>query len=82
MARSNVEVRLTSIEADLASLKQQVRVIAEAKKDWLDEIWGSFANDPLYDEAMELGRKYRESLRPKEKQKQPVKMSRKRATKS
>lgn len=79
MARSNVDVRLTTIEADLANLKQQVQAISETKKDWLDVIWGTFANDPLYDEAMELGRKYRESLRPKERS---VKTNRKRATSS
>jgi hypothetical protein len=31
---------------------------------WWEEILGSFANDPVYDEAMQLGRQYRESLRP------------------
>ncbi len=82
MARSNVEVRLTTIETDLANLKQQVQSISETKKDWLDAIWGSFANDPLYDEAMELGRKYRESLRPKEKREHPAKTNRKRTTNS
>lgn len=82
MARSNVEVRLTNIEEDLANLKQQVSVISGTKKDWLDEIWGSFANDPLYIEAMALGRRYRESLRPDEKQDRLVKASRKRVTKA
>ncbi len=67
MSRPNVEVRLTAIETELASLKKQVQLNKETKPDWLDSVWGSFANDPMYDEAMELGRKYRESLRPKEK---------------
>ena len=31
----------------------------------LDEIYGAFENDPIYEEAMRLGREYRESLRPK-----------------
>jgi hypothetical protein len=30
----------------------------------LKAILESFANDPAYDEAMQLGRQYRESLRP------------------
>lgn len=67
MPRPNVEVRLTAIETELASLKKQVQISKETKSDWLDSVWGSFENDPMYDEAMELGRKYRESLRPKEK---------------
>jgi hypothetical protein len=46
-------------------LKGQVETNSRTKKDWLDEVYGSFANDPDYDRAMELGRKYRESLRPK-----------------
>ena len=30
-----------------------------------DIVWGAFAGDPIYLEAMKLGREYRESLRPK-----------------
>lgn len=34
-----------------------------------DIVWGTFAGDPIYLEAMKLGREYRESLRPKAKAK-------------
>jgi hypothetical protein len=37
--------------------------------DWLDDIYGAFANDPDFEEAMRLGREYRESLRPKARRK-------------
>jgi hypothetical protein len=38
--------------------------MARSKKK-LDEIYGAFARDPHFEEAMRLGREYRESLRPK-----------------
>jgi hypothetical protein len=31
---------------------------------WWERIYGTFANSPEYEEAMRLGRAYRESLRP------------------
>ncbi|HWQ33973.1 MAG TPA: hypothetical protein VNQ79_14075 [Blastocatellia bacterium] len=66
MSRSAlIEARLSALEAEVARMKQQVETVGESGKDWLDEVYGSFANDPDYDKAMELGRKYRESLRPK-----------------
>ena len=34
-----------------------------------DIVWGAFAGDPMFLEAMKLGREYRESLRPKAKPK-------------
>ena len=40
---------------------------------WWRQIAGRFANDPVYDEAMRLGRQYRESLRPKSKRRKNVK---------
>lgn len=64
-----LESRLATLEAEVAQLKQQQASAVEKNglpgDDWIDKIYGSFANDPDYDKAMELGRKYRESLRPK-----------------
>jgi hypothetical protein len=37
----------------------------EDNRPWAEKIFGTFANDPVYDEAMRLGRKYRESTKPK-----------------
>lgn len=61
MAAREIELRMTRLEAEMAQLKKQF----EHKGDWLDEIFGVFDNDPIYEEAMRLGREYRESLRPK-----------------
>jgi hypothetical protein len=62
MSNTEIEVRLIALETEVAQLKAQQQKSAEAP--WWEEILGSFANDPAYDEAMQLGRQYRESLRP------------------
>jgi hypothetical protein len=62
MSNTELEARLIALETDVAQLKAQQQTSAE--KPWWEEILGSFANDPAYDEAMQLGRQYRESLRP------------------
>jgi hypothetical protein len=68
MSAQTLEQRLAALEAEVAELKKQIRP-PEPAKHWVDKIYGTFANDPLYEEAMRLGRKYRESLRPKSKSK-------------
>src|SRR5215813_2974224 len=75
MAAAEIELRVAALEAEVALLKQQLVETAETKKHWVDEVYGAFANDPDFLEAMRLGRKYRESLRPK-----PAKRASKRAT--
>src|SRR2546430_5474624 len=47
-----------SLEAEMALLKSRLEI---PKKPWWEEIAGTFENDPIYAEAMRLGRKYRES---------------------
>ena len=39
-------------------------VVEQAGTPWWEQISGTFANDPICDEAMRLGRKWRESQRP------------------
>lgn len=67
---AKLETRVTTLERELASLKEQV---ASQKLPWWKANPGQFANDPIYDEAMKLGRAYRESLRPAAKRKQTTK---------
>lgn len=64
-AIKKLEQRLSLVEAELACLKKKIDPEVLSGHIWLDRIYGSFANDPEYDEAMRLGRKYRESTKPK-----------------
>jgi hypothetical protein len=64
MSAEKLEKRVEVLEAELARVKAQIGI---EKKPWWEEIAGTFANDPIYLEAMRLGRKYRESTRPKAK---------------
>jgi hypothetical protein len=65
MAVPKLELRLAALEAEVAQLKQRMDEPAEAKQHWVDKVFGVFADDPDFLEAMRLGRKYRESQRPK-----------------
>ncbi len=64
MATINLQDRVAALEAEVARLKKKMD---KDSRPWTEKITGAFANDPAFDEAMRLGRKYRESLRPKPK---------------
>jgi hypothetical protein len=59
----HLEERMAILEAEVARLRQQVELKTINTPPWWEKIAGSFANDPVYDEAMKLGQEYRESLR-------------------
>jgi hypothetical protein len=61
--RSDLEQRVSDLEAEVSKLKSKFDAI-ETSQPWWKQIVGTFENDPIYDEAMKLGRHYRESLRP------------------
>jgi hypothetical protein len=66
MSNAQIEQRLKAIETELAELKAELKRKNKpsSKKGWR-AIVGSFAGDPQHAEAMRLGRRYRESQRPK-----------------
>jgi hypothetical protein len=65
MAAGSVEQRLSSIEKELAEIKEALgKTPSDSAIPWWDHIYGSFADNKEYDEAMRLGREYRDSLRP------------------
>jgi hypothetical protein len=60
-----IEERLSVLEKELAQIKEQ---LATDKRQPLshpwDHVFGSLADSKGFDEAVRLGREYRESLRP------------------
>ena len=67
MAGTSVEERLSIVEQELAQVKQQLATDKlQTKIPWWEKIAGTFANSEGYEDAMRLGREYRESLRPKD----------------
>jgi len=58
---------VAALETDVAHLKTKVAQ-EESRGDlpWWEQIFGAFEDDPLFEEAMALGRAYRESLRPRD----------------
>jgi hypothetical protein len=73
-SRSNLEQRVSNLEAEVSKLKHKIDEFI-TDKPWWQQITGTFEDDPMYDEAMKRGRQYRESLRPKvstRSKKQPV----------
>ena len=62
----SLEERVTALETEMERLRRD-RSAAPTSPDempWWERIIGTFANDPMYDEAMRLGREYRDSQRP------------------
>jgi hypothetical protein len=57
-----LEERLTLLEAEVDRLKRKID-LTPAASPWWEKIAGTFAENSAYDEAMKLGREYRESDR-------------------
>ncbi|MGI8936150.1 MAG: hypothetical protein ACR2FS_18960 [Phormidesmis sp.] len=60
-----LEARVALLEAEVALLKSSLEggsLPGIDSQPWWEEIAGTFADDPMYDEAMQLGKKYRDSL--------------------
>lgn len=58
-----LEDRLSQVERELAELKSQVHRLGIAK-NWIDQVRGSFRDDPEFNEVLRLGRELREADRP------------------
>jgi len=65
MAASEIELRVAALEAKVEELQRSLKVVAPDTRPWWEHVVGAFADDPAFEEAMRLGREYRESLRPK-----------------
>jgi hypothetical protein len=65
MADESLEKRVAALEQEVARLRELIEANKQEERPGWEKIVGSFANDPIYEEAMRLGREYRESQRPK-----------------
>jgi hypothetical protein len=54
-----LERRLTAVEQEIAQLRMQLSAREPHTDNWLEAVAGTFANDPLFDQAMRLGRRWR-----------------------
>jgi hypothetical protein len=83
MSTPTLEERVATLEAQVARLSQRLEqqngsAIANAEIPWWKQISGVFAGDPAFLEAMELGRQWRESFRPRPARKRKVRNGRSR----
>jgi hypothetical protein len=60
MGNDELEKRIAKLEQEIVDLKKQLRSLPI--KDWRSTV-GMFANDPVFDEIVRLGREYREEQR-------------------
>jgi muconolactone delta-isomerase len=67
MSEPQFAERLTALEKAVEELRARLVQNTGRQRRWWVETAGRFANDPVFDEIVELGRRYRESLRPKTK---------------
>lgn len=58
---NSIEKRLNQVEAAIRELQQQK---SASEPNWLEEVTGSFADDPIFDEVMAYGREIRQADRP------------------
>jgi hypothetical protein len=66
MARTSLAQRVTRLEAELAQIKSQQQSTQKQElppeQPWWESIIGVFADNPLFEAAVEEGRNYRQSL--------------------
>jgi hypothetical protein len=59
MTTIDLELRVTALEKKIETLAAHRS--PATNKDWVLQIWGSFAGDADFDKAMRYGRKWREA---------------------
>ncbi len=62
MTNAELEKRIAVLEAEVALLKNKAgKKVDKNEIPWWKQHLGIFADDPMHEEAMRLGREYRES---------------------
>jgi hypothetical protein len=75
--KTSLEQRLEVVEAAIAELKQRLAPVGfpdhgsetrqqktNPEPNWLEQITGSFKDDPIFDEVLAYGREFRHADRP------------------
>ncbi len=65
MSTDSLEKRVAALETQVSELKKRLQPTSGDDRPWWQKIYGAFEGSKSFKEAMDLGRKYRESLRPK-----------------
>lgn len=55
---ATIEERLAAVEAAVAELRDQ-RLVQPAAPDWLEQVVGSFQDEPAFEEVLAYGRAIR-----------------------
>lgn len=61
MSTAELETRLKTLESEMALLKTHITRNVAPATVWWDAIAGTFKGDAAHEEAMRLGREYRQS---------------------
>lgn len=67
MTAATIEQRLEALEREVRSLRAAVKKKGKMEKPWWERVGGTFKDDPLFDEMVKAGQRYRKSLRPRSK---------------
>ncbi len=63
MISPSLEKRVAQLEAELGRLRRKIEA-TDSAKPWWERIAGTFEKDPVYEQAMKMGREHRQSLSP------------------
>ena len=59
MAAANLEERLDRLEREVRLIRSALSKTEEEARPWWESLAGKFKDDPLFDEIVKAGRKYR-----------------------
>jgi hypothetical protein len=64
MSTVSLEERMTALESELQTLKDEVRSLSSSKSkpNWIDKVSGSMADFPEFEEVVRLGREWRKKV--------------------
>jgi len=69
MTANELAKRVEQLEKAVQDLTARFAQLNPPKEKWWESQAGRFANDPVFDDIVRLGKEYRESLRPGKKKK-------------